>query len=130
MTCIEIKTPATLAMIPATEGKSPTEWEVQYTEAVWLFLEVTQKDQSQVHRTRLVATAADDAEFLDLARAYQAKDTEYMITRGWPKAPGSALPPPAAEHWLAFTPNTLSILTVTLGTDPYRRCSIRGPTCR
>ena len=84
MSVVEVKQPPTLRMINATEAKSPAEWRTLYPD-LWLLLEVTQKDEWEVYQVRLIATAQEDIELVDLARAYAQQEAAYMITRGQSK---------------------------------------------
>ncbi len=81
MSVVEVKRPPTLRMVNSTEEKSPAEWEELYPD-LRMILEVTQEDQWEVYKARLIATAEDDAELIDIARSYDQEGTVYMITRG------------------------------------------------
>ncbi len=81
MSVVEVRKPPTLRMVNSTEEKSPAEWEELYPD-LWMILEVTQEDEWEVYKARLIATAEDDAELINIARSYDQKGTVYMITKG------------------------------------------------
>ena len=84
MSVTEIKHPKTLTMINSTEAKSPAEWEALYP-GLWMILEVTDEDECQVYKARLIATAEHDMELVDIARAYIQRGVVHMFTRGIPR---------------------------------------------
>jgi hypothetical protein len=71
----------TLRMIDATESKSIREWEKMYPN-LWLFIEVTREDESEVYEGKLVATAKDPLEFLELDKTYSGRGIVTLETRG------------------------------------------------
>lgn len=71
----------TLRMIDATESKPIREWELLYPD-VWLFIEVTREDESEVYEGKLVATAKDPLEFLELDKLYSERGVVTLETRG------------------------------------------------
>lgn len=90
MSVVEVKYPPTLRMINAAEEKSPAEWEALYPD-VWMLLEVSQEDECEIYKARLVATAEHNGELTPLSRTYGAQGIVHLITRGQPKEQGPVL---------------------------------------
>ncbi len=72
-----------LRMIHSPESKMIGEWEHLYPE-LWLFIEVTREDVHQIYEGKLIATAENSIEFLDLGREYDKKQIVNYRTRGVP----------------------------------------------
>jgi len=87
----------TLQMINSAEIKPIEEWEELYPE-LWLFIEVTREDVHYIHEGKLIATAENTIEFLDLGRAYRQRQIVYYKTRG-----GSLSPQPIVIPILAIS---------------------------
>lgn len=71
----------TLRMVNAVESKTIEEWEQLYPER-WLFIEVTQRDVHNIYEGKLIATAENSIEFLDLGKEYDEKQIVNYRTRG------------------------------------------------
>jgi hypothetical protein len=71
----------TLRMIKSPESKMIEEWEQLYPE-LWLFIEVTREDVHQIYEGKLIATAENSIEFLDLGREYDEKQIVNYRTQG------------------------------------------------
>jgi hypothetical protein len=79
----------TLRIINAQENKTIEEWESLYPET-WLFIEVTREDLWEVYEGKLVATAADPMEFVEIGQDYRKRQIVNLTTRSVPTAPQSA----------------------------------------
>lgn len=71
----------TLQMINSNDSKPIEEWERLYPD-LWLFIEVTQEDEWDVYEGRLIATAEDSIEFVEMARSYHERGIVNLTTRG------------------------------------------------
>ncbi|HXF39401.1 MAG TPA: hypothetical protein VN687_06790 [Blastocatellia bacterium] len=83
----------TLRMINAGEPKTIDEWKELYPDLA-LFIEVTKEDYSTVYEGRLIATAENSIEFLDLDKEYQKSGAVNLTTYGNPRDPQSVPLPP------------------------------------
>ena len=81
MAVVAIEQIRTLRRIDATESKPIRDWERQYAD-LWLFIEVTREDEWEVHEGKLVATAEDPFEFLELDHRYHERGIVTLETRG------------------------------------------------
>lgn len=70
-----------LQIINSAQSKPITEWEAAYPE-MWLLIEVTREDFSQVYEGRLLALAEDPAEFIELKKSLKQKQIVNLTTRG------------------------------------------------
>ena len=77
---VQVQTP-TLRIINADEVKTIQDWEKAYPE-VWLFIEVTREDSWEVYDGKLVASAEDPMEFLEVDREYNARGIVTLTTKG------------------------------------------------
>lgn len=68
-------------MINSEEVKPIADWEKLYPE-VWLFIEVTREDMWEVYEGKLIATADDPMEFLDLDKDYNERGVVTLTTKG------------------------------------------------
>lgn len=73
----------TLRMINAEEAKTIDEWKELYPERA-LFIEVTKEDFSKIYEGKLIATAENSIEFLDLHQEYRRRGTVNLTTFGDP----------------------------------------------
>lgn len=73
----------TLRMINAEETKTIDEWKELYPERA-LFIEVTKEDFSKIYEGKLIATAENSIEFLDLHQEYGRNGTVNLTTFGNP----------------------------------------------
>jgi hypothetical protein len=71
----------TLRMINSTEIKSIEEWEEMYPE-LWLLIEVTREDIHQIYEGKLIATAENSIEFLEIKNDLRQKKVINLTTRG------------------------------------------------
>ncbi|MCI0487038.1 MAG: hypothetical protein L0229_10600 [Blastocatellia bacterium] len=79
VTLIEEK--PTLRMIDSDESRSIEEWERLYPD-LWLFIEVTREDAWEVYEGKLIATAEDSIEFVEIGRSYDERGIVNLTTRG------------------------------------------------
>lgn len=84
----------TLRMINAEEAKTIEEWKELYP-ARALFIEVTREDYSKIYEGKLIATAENSIEFLDLDREYEKRAVVNLTTYGNPLGPQPIPIPPA-----------------------------------
>src|SRR5262245_47949955 len=73
----------TLRMLNAEESKPIEEWKRLYPELA-LFIEVTREDFSQIYEGRLIATAENSVEFLDLDKEYERRGIVSLTAYGDP----------------------------------------------
>jgi hypothetical protein len=85
MESITVEKP-TLQLVNSEEVRAIEEWEQMYPD-LWLFIEVTREDFSQVYEGKLVATAADPIEFIEIRRAYRNRGVVNLTTKGIPTGP-------------------------------------------
>lgn len=71
----------TLRMIDSAEAKPIEEWRQMYPE-LWLFIEVTREDVHHIYEGKLIATAENSIEFLELGREYNKRQVVNYRTRG------------------------------------------------
>jgi hypothetical protein len=83
----------TLRMINADRAKPIEEWTRLYPELA-LFIEVTKEDFSKIHEGKLIATAEDSIEFLDLDKRYEGNGAVYLTAYGDPIDPRPLPLPP------------------------------------
>ncbi|MEN3331710.1 MAG: hypothetical protein V7641_1075 [Blastocatellia bacterium] len=81
---------ATLQMINSKESKAISEWEQLYPDR-WLFIEVTREDEWEIYEGKLIATAEDSIEFLELGKSYDERNIVSLVTRGNYTKPQPAL---------------------------------------
>jgi len=84
----------TLQMINAQEAKTIEEWKGLYPERA-LFIEVTKEDYSKIYEGKLIATAENSIEFLDLDREYEKRGVVNLTTYGNSLDPQPIPIPPA-----------------------------------
>lgn len=82
----------TLRIINAQENKTIEEWEKLYPET-WLFIEVTREDLWEVYEGKLIATASDPMEFVEIGRDYRKRRIVNLTTRRVPAGPQPAVVP-------------------------------------
>lgn len=71
----------TLQMVNANQSKPIEEWEAVYPE-LWLLIEVTREDFSQVYEGKLLAVAESPAEFIELKKSLRQQKIVNLTTRG------------------------------------------------
>jgi len=71
----------TLHIVSSEESRPIAEWERLYPD-LWLFIEVTREDECEVHEGKLVATARDPIEFVEIGRSYHERGIVNLTTRG------------------------------------------------
>jgi hypothetical protein len=71
----------TLRMINSTEIKPIEEWKEMYPE-LWLLIEVTREDIHQIYEGKLIATAENSIEFLEIKNDLRRKKVVNLTTRG------------------------------------------------
>ncbi|HSO75368.1 MAG TPA: hypothetical protein VLU47_11070 [Blastocatellia bacterium] len=81
MAVIAIEQKPTLRRVDAAERRAIREWEHLYPD-LWLFIEVTHEDEWGVYEGKLVATAEDPFEFLELDKSYSASGIVTLETHG------------------------------------------------
>lgn len=87
----------TLRMVNAEEVKAIEDWKDLYP-GLALFIEVTKEDFSRVFEGKLIATAENSIEFLDLDKEYQEKGAVCLTAHGNPLDPRPIPLPPV--FWL------------------------------
>ncbi|HWC76817.1 MAG TPA: hypothetical protein VG778_05115, partial [Blastocatellia bacterium] len=80
----------TLKMIDSTDSKPIAEWERLYPD-LWLFIEVTNEDEWEPYEGRLVCTAKESLEFVEIAKSYHERGVSNLTTRGDYTEPQPAL---------------------------------------
>ena len=70
-----------LRIINSDQCRPIEEWERSYPD-VWLFIEVTREDEWEVYEGRLVATAEEPMEFVELGKSYSDRGIVNLTTRG------------------------------------------------
>ena len=80
---MELPIKATLQFINASSVKSISEWENSYPD-LWLLIEVTREDFSQVYEGKLLAVAENSLEFASLKQSLKQKQIINLTTRGTP----------------------------------------------
>ncbi len=71
----------TLQIINAEEAKTIAEWESLYPD-LWMLIEVTRADQWEVYEGKLIATAIDPMELVDIGKSYDQRGIMTLETRG------------------------------------------------
>ncbi|MFN7946560.1 MAG: hypothetical protein U0Z53_14515 [Blastocatellia bacterium] len=89
MESITVEKP-TLRMINSEEIRTISEWEKLYPET-WLFIGVTREDLWEIYEGKLIATAADPAEFFELDQFYSERGMVNLTTRGVSTGPQPAV---------------------------------------
>ena len=77
---MEQRTP-TLQIINAEEIRPIPEWESLYPD-LWMLIEVTREDEWEVYEGKLIATAVDPMELIDVGRGYDERGIATLETRG------------------------------------------------
>jgi hypothetical protein len=90
MPIVTIEQPSTLRMINAQESKPIAEWERRYPD-LWLFIEVTREDVWEVYEGKLVATAQDPMEFVEIGKSYRERGIINLTTKGAATQPQPAV---------------------------------------
>lgn len=75
---------------PRRIEKTIREWEKKYPDT-WILLEVTQEDDGEPVRGKLIATAHDPEEIQDVWKLHRNKGVLTMLTYGPPVEPGPAV---------------------------------------
>ncbi|MEP7338726.1 MAG: hypothetical protein ABI977_13400 [Acidobacteriota bacterium] len=83
----------TLQMINSERAYSIERWQGIYP-GLALFIEVTKEDFSQIYEGKLIATAKDSIEFLDLDKNYEGNGIVYLTAYGDPIDPRPVSLPP------------------------------------
>lgn len=71
----------TLRMVNSTEIRPIKEWEEMYPE-LWLLIEVTREDTHQIYEGKLIATAENAIEFLEIKNDLRREGIINLTTRG------------------------------------------------
>jgi hypothetical protein len=71
----------TLQIINAAQIRPIAEWESLYPD-LWMLIEVTRADQWEVYEGRLIATASDPIELVDIGKSYDERGIMTLETRG------------------------------------------------
>jgi hypothetical protein len=71
----------TLRVINAEERKPICDWETMYPD-IWMLIEVTRYDEWEVYEGKLIATAVDPMELVDIGRSYDERGIVTLETRG------------------------------------------------
>lgn len=71
----------TLQVVNADEIKPIQVWEQTYPD-LWMLIEVTRHDDWEVYEGKLIATAVDPMELVELARSYDERGIVTLSTRG------------------------------------------------
>lgn len=71
----------TLRVINAEESKPIFDWETMYPD-LWMLIEVTRYDEWEVYEGKLIATAVDSMELVDIGRSYDERGIVTLETRG------------------------------------------------
>ncbi len=71
----------TLRVVNAEESKPICDWETMYPD-LWMLIEVTREDQWEVYEGKLIATAVDPMELVDIGRSYDERGLVTLETRG------------------------------------------------
>lgn len=87
----------TLRIINADQAMPIEKWQELYP-GQSLFIEVTKEDFSKIYEGKLIATADDSIEFLDLDKSYEGNGRVYLTTYGNPIDPRPVSLPPI--FWL------------------------------
>jgi hypothetical protein len=75
---------------PRRVEKKVVEWEKAYPDA-WILLEVTEEDDGEPVRGKLIATARDPEELQKAWKSHRTKGLLTMLTYGPPLKPGPAV---------------------------------------
>jgi hypothetical protein len=68
-------------MINSDEIKTIREWEQMYPR-LWLFIEVTREDIHDIYEGKLIATAEDPMELVEIGKLYDERHIVNLTTRG------------------------------------------------
>ena len=71
----------TLQIVKAEEIKPIAEWESLYPD-LWMLIEITRADQWEVYEGKLIATAIDPMELVNIGRSYDERGIKTLETRG------------------------------------------------
>jgi hypothetical protein len=71
----------TLRVVNAEEIKPIQVWERLYPD-LWMLIEVTSEDEWEVYEGKLIATAVDPMELVDIGRSYDERGIVTLETRG------------------------------------------------
>lgn len=77
----DVKRKGSLRIINSDQCRPIEEWERFYPD-LWLFIEVTREDEWEVYEGKLVATAEDPMEFVELGKSYGDRGIVNLTTRG------------------------------------------------
>lgn len=81
MPIVTVQQQSTLRLINAEDSKPIRELEHAYP-GLWLFIEVTREDIHDVYEGKLIATAEDPMEFLEIDKLYHERGIVNLTTRG------------------------------------------------
>jgi hypothetical protein len=71
----------TLRIVNAEQSRPIGEWEALNPD-LWMLIEVTHADQWEVYEGKLIATAVDPMELVDIGRSYDERGIQTLETRG------------------------------------------------
>ncbi|MEK6409115.1 MAG: hypothetical protein AABN34_19500 [Acidobacteriota bacterium] len=77
----DVKRKGSLRIINSDQCRPIEEWERFYPD-LWLFIEVTREDEWEVYEGKLVATAEEPMEFVELGKSYRDRGIVNLTTRG------------------------------------------------
>lgn len=77
----DLKRKDSLRILNSDERRPIEELERSYPD-LWLFIEVTREDEWEVYEGKLVATAEDPIEFVELGKSYSDRGIVNLTTRG------------------------------------------------
>ncbi len=75
---------------PRRKDKAIREWEEQYP-GIWILLEVTEEDDGEPVRGKLITTAPDPEGFQKVWKSHRKRGVLTMVTYGPPLKPGPAV---------------------------------------
>jgi len=75
---------------PRRLDKAIREWEEQYP-GTWILLEVTEEDDGEPVRAKLITTARDPEDFQKVWKLHRKRGVLTMVTYGPPLKPGPAV---------------------------------------
>lgn len=81
MPIVTIERASTLRLINERESKPIRELEQTYP-GLWLFIEVTREDVHDVYEGKLIATAEDPMEFVEIGKRYRERNVVNFTTKG------------------------------------------------
>jgi hypothetical protein len=109
----------TSRVVNADEIRPIHKWERLYPD-LWMLIEVTREDQWEGYEGKLVATAVDPMELVNIGRSYDERGIVTLETRGDYGEPQPSIRRLMSRTWLQFSTKRAPVVSVRLGNGVFR----------